>query len=111
LSTSDMVPTVLRRPGMGGRWRSASAGGRWSIRSTSGRWACESRRRLYVLRLSRTSVRLRRTTCRSRAASCPIPTRRRLPRSSRAHVDVDMTQVVMPGSTDVDGRRQRPGRW
>ena len=53
LSTSDMVPTVLRGPGIGGRCRNASAGGRWSIRSTSGRCACVSRRRLYVLRPSR----------------------------------------------------------
>jgi hypothetical protein len=46
LSTSDMVPTVLRGPGIGGRCRRASAAGRWSIRSTSGRWAWVSRRRL-----------------------------------------------------------------
>ena len=46
LSTSLIVPTVLRGPGIGGRWRSASAGGRCSIRSTSGRWAWVSRRRL-----------------------------------------------------------------
>ena len=45
-STSDMVPTVLRGPGMGGRCRSASAAGRWSIRSTSGRWAWLIRRRV-----------------------------------------------------------------
>jgi len=45
-STSDMVPTVLRGPGTGGRCRRASAGGRWSIRSTSGRCAWVSRRRL-----------------------------------------------------------------
>jgi len=46
LRTSDMVPTVLRGPGTGGRCRSASAGGTWSIRSTSGRCAWVSRRRL-----------------------------------------------------------------
>ena len=46
LSTSLIVPTVLRTPGTGGRWRRASAAGRWSIRSASGRWAWLSRRRL-----------------------------------------------------------------
>ena len=46
LSTSDMVPTVLRGPGTGGRCRRASAAGRCSIRSTSGRCAWDSRRRL-----------------------------------------------------------------
>ena len=46
LSTSLIVPTVLRGPGTGGRCRNASAGGRWSIRSASGRWSWVSRRRL-----------------------------------------------------------------
>ena len=56
-----------------------------------------------------TSVRLRRTTYESLATSCPIPTPDDRNHPPERHLDVDISQVVVPGSADVDARWQRPG--
>ena len=107
--TSVMVPTVLRGPGTGGRWRSASAGGRWSIRSTSGRcaWAASGGCR-----------------CSAPPGSGACPRRRGsdgqrgLPGSGYAddgdgppqrNVHVQVPQVVAPGAADLDGAGQVGG--
>ena len=111
LSTSLIVPTVLRGPGTGGRWRSASAGGRCSIRSTLG-----------LLRLADPAPAVGADLLQEAVHPLGVEGsagQRRLARSGHAddhdrppqrHIHVEVAQVVVAHAAHFDGgAAARPG--